>query len=78
MSSTGAHSVPSEVAAEQGEVIVEGPDGVAVVLTADAAEETARRILAAVGEARQQRGVDAKPGGPEQDSPDPSNPGLEL
>jgi hypothetical protein len=59
MTSSGAHSTPSEVAAEQGEVIVEGPDGVAVVLTADAAEETARRILAAVGEARRQLGGEA-------------------
>ena len=68
MTSSGAHSTPSEVAAEQGEVIVEGPDGVAVVLTADAAEETARRILAAVGEARRQLDGETGP-----DLPNPEN-----
>lgn len=46
---------PSEVNAEQGEVIVEGPDGVAVSLTPEAAEETARRLSAAAVEARRQR-----------------------
>ena len=54
MRSTSAQSDPSEVAAEQGEIIVEGPDGVAVTLTPDAAEETARRLMAAVSEARRQ------------------------
>ena len=48
---------PSEVAAEQGEVIVEGPDGVAVSLTPDAAEETARRLIVAAKEARQQQNI---------------------
>ena len=33
MAAIGSHSQPSEVNAEQGEVIVEGPDGVAVTLT---------------------------------------------
>jgi len=45
---------PSVVVAEQGEVIVEGPDGVAVTLTPDAAEETARRMIRAAFEARMQ------------------------
>lgn len=44
----------SEVAAEAGQVIVEGPDGVAITLTPDAAEETAKRMLAAASEARHQ------------------------
>lgn len=52
MSSNEACSVPSEVVAEAGDVIVEGPDGVAVTLTADAAEETGRRMLKAAAEAR--------------------------
>lgn len=56
MRSTGAHSDPSDVVAEQGEIIVEGPDGVAVTFTPDAAEETARRLMAAVSEARRQGG----------------------
>jgi len=36
---------PSEVVAEDGEVIVDGPDGVAVSLTPDAALETSERLL---------------------------------
>jgi hypothetical protein len=54
-----AHGDPSEVVAEQGDVIVEGPDGVAVTLTAAAAEETARRMLSAASEARRQREEDS-------------------
>lgn len=54
MATIRSHSQPSEVNAEQGEVIVEGPDGVAVTLTPDAAEETGRRMLKAASEARQQ------------------------
>lgn len=54
MNAHDAHGDPSEVVAEQGNVIVEGPDGVAVTLTAAAAEETARRMLHAASEARRQ------------------------
>lgn len=39
------YDTPSEVAAEDGEVIVDGPDGVAVSLTPDAALETSQRLL---------------------------------
>ncbi len=35
--SVPSYSTPSEVHAEEGQVLVEGPDGVAVSLTADAA-----------------------------------------
>jgi hypothetical protein len=49
-----SHSEPSEVNAEQGAVIVEGPDGVAVTLTPDAAEETGRRLISAASAARLQ------------------------
>ena len=73
MNSLGANSVPSVVAAEQGEVIVEGPDGVAVSLTPDAAEETARRMMLAVDEARRQ----LETGGDQPGSSDPGNPALE-
>ena len=52
MESVRSHAEPSEVAAEQGNVIVEGPDGVAVTLTPDAAEETGRRMIHAALEAR--------------------------
>jgi hypothetical protein len=44
----------SHVAAESGRVIIDGPDGVAVTMSPDAAEETARRLVHAVGEARRQ------------------------
>ena len=58
MDSLNAHSEPSNVVAEQGEVLVEGPDGVAVTLTPDAAEETGRRLLRAASEARLQSRAD--------------------
>ncbi len=54
MHSVVVFTEPSEVDAEQGDVIVEGPDGVAVTLTPDAAEETARRLSAAAAKARSQ------------------------
>lgn len=49
-----AHLEASHVVAEEGQVIVDGPDGVAVTLSPDAAEETARRLMTAVDEARRQ------------------------
>jgi hypothetical protein len=55
-----AHSEPSEVAAEEGEVIVEGPDGVAVSMTPDAAIETSHRLLDRATEAQGQRYDQAK------------------
>ena len=39
------HDEPSDVAAEDGMVIVDGPNGVAVTLTPDAAVETSHRLL---------------------------------
>jgi hypothetical protein len=49
-----AHETPSNVVAEDGEVIVEGPDGVAFSMTADAAQETSERLLVGAAEARGQ------------------------
>lgn len=54
MDGLNAHGDPSEVTAEEGDVIVEGPNGVAVTLTPAAAEETARRMMSAASEARRQ------------------------
>ena len=54
MTGSAAEADPSDVSAEEGEVIVEGPDGVAVTLTPEAAEETARRMMRAATEARRQ------------------------
>lgn len=39
------HDEPSDVAAEDGMVIVDGPNGVAVTLTPSAAVETSHRLL---------------------------------
>ena len=61
MNGMDAHGEPSEVLAEAGEVIVEGPNGVAVTLTPDAAEETGRRMISAASEARRQHPSDAEP-----------------
>lgn len=47
--------------AEQGTVMLDGPNGVAVAMTPEAAEETARSLLAAAEEAAGQRGSEAHP-----------------
>lgn len=47
-----------EAFAEQGVVMLDGPNGVAVSLTPDAAEATARNLHAAAQEARRQRSND--------------------
>jgi hypothetical protein len=41
---------PLEVEAIEGEVVVTGPDGAAVTLTAEAAIASARRLLRAAGQ----------------------------
>lgn len=50
-----AYDTPSDVAAEQGEVIVDGPDGVAITMTPNAAAETSDRLLHAANRAAGQR-----------------------
>lgn len=40
-----AHDQPSDVSAEDGEVQLDGPDGLAVAFTPEAAEETSERLL---------------------------------
>jgi hypothetical protein len=47
--------VPSEVSAEEGNVVVDGPDGVAVTMTPEAAIETSERLLSTGTEAQGQR-----------------------
>lgn len=54
MDSVQVHAQPSEVVAEEGKVIVEGPNGVAITFVPDAAEETGRRLLEAAADARTQ------------------------
>ena len=46
---------PSAVTAEDGDVLVEGPDHVDVGLTPEAAEETSNRLLEGAMKARGQR-----------------------
>jgi hypothetical protein len=45
-----AEAQASHVVADAGNIIVDGPDGVAVTMSPDAAEETARRLLTAASE----------------------------
>ena len=50
-----AYDEPSQVEAEEGDVVVDGPDGVAVSLTPEAAIETSERLLYAGLKAQGQR-----------------------
>jgi hypothetical protein len=45
----------TKVDAEDGNVILDGPDGVDVVITPEAAEETSDRLFQAAAEARGQK-----------------------
>jgi hypothetical protein len=49
------HDTPSDVEAEDGTVYVDGPDGVAVALSPEAAKETSDRLLEKATEASGQR-----------------------
>jgi len=46
---------PSEVDAEDGHVIVDGPDGVDILMTPGAAEETSERLLWGAAKAQGQK-----------------------
>jgi hypothetical protein len=48
------HHASGIATAEQGLVLLDGPNGVAVAMTPDAADETARSLTAAAAEARTQ------------------------
>jgi len=48
------YDTPGEIDAEQGEVIVDGPDGIAFSLTPEAAEELSERLKRAATKARDQ------------------------
>jgi hypothetical protein len=50
----GDHDTPSDVCAHRGSVVVDGPGGVAVTLTPDAAIETGQRLKSAGQEAHAQ------------------------
>lgn len=49
------HQQPSVVHSDQGIVLVDGPGGLALAMTAEAALETGRRLLACANEALRQR-----------------------
>jgi hypothetical protein len=53
------HNEPSDVIAEKGEVMMDGPDGLAVSFTPDAALETSERLLLGGLQAHGQR-IEAK------------------
>lgn len=53
--------LPGVACAEQGVVLLDGPDGVAISMAPEAAEATARSLLAAAQEARKQRGLMDRP-----------------
>lgn len=50
---------PGIAIAEQGVVLLDGPNGVAIAMTPDAAASTARSLLAAAEEARAQRSAES-------------------
>jgi len=56
--SVRAHDKAGEASAVEGVVVLDGPDGVAVTLSPDAAEQTGRSLIAAAASARQQEGGD--------------------
>jgi hypothetical protein len=58
---TDAAVEPGVASAEQGVVLLDGPDGVAIAMTPAAAEETGRRLLAAAEEAAGQTSAQANP-----------------
>ena len=55
MTKDQTYDEPSEIVADDGRVFVDGPDGVDVALTPEAAEETSDRLLKSAAEAIGQR-----------------------
>jgi putative intracellular protease/amidase len=55
MTSENAFDTPTNTDAVDGEVVLRGPDGVALSMTPEAAEETGRRLIEAAAWARRQR-----------------------
>ena len=52
---TKPHDTPSDVTAEEGEVMIDGPNGYAFSFTPEAAEETSDRLLRAAAQAKGQQ-----------------------
>lgn len=53
------HDQPSEVEAQEGEVLVNGPDGVSISLTPEAALETSDRLVEGAIRAKGQQAIEA-------------------
>ena len=56
MSRDGVFDESGKAYAEEGQVMLDGPDGVAISMTPDAADETGHELIRAASEARQQIG----------------------
>lgn len=73
------HDRPSRVAAEEGEVLVEGPNGIALSLTPEAAEETSQRLAKgaaqAIGQKAAGQGRTTRPGAPSDRAQTKAEPG---
>lgn len=54
MSTAAVQDLAGEAIAEEGMVLLDGPDGVAVTMTADAAEGTGKSLIRAADKARSQ------------------------
>lgn len=54
MSENRIYKTPGKAHAEQGQVMLDGPDGIAISLTPHAAEETGKSLIQAASEAKGQ------------------------
>jgi len=52
---TELYSTPGRAVAEAGKVLLDGPDGIAVTLTPDAADMTGQELIRAAAQAREQQ-----------------------
>lgn len=55
MQSKRAYDEATKVSVEDGEIVLDGPDGVGLSMTPEAAEETGRRLMEAASRARGER-----------------------
>jgi hypothetical protein len=54
---TPAYSEPMRVRIVDGEIVVLGPDGIAVSITVECAEESGRRLIAAAEQLRKMQAI---------------------
>jgi hypothetical protein len=58
-------SVPAIASAEEGMVLLDGPDGLAVTMTPEAAAATGKNLIEAAAEAEDQQRQDKAPSAPD-------------